>query len=84
MTYFRVDTSDPQETDQESDSVEAHQSYQIEFEGHIIDKEELSGVVKEMAGGKAGPSIFVKGDYFGNWFDLLQKSVTLEFWELLD
>ena len=84
VTYFRVDTSDPQETDQESESVEANQSYQIEFEGQIIDKEELSEVVKEMAGGKGGASIFVKGDYFGNWFDLLQKSVTLEFWELLD
>lgn len=50
----------------------------------MIEKGELGDVLKEMAGGKSGAFLFVKGEYFGNWFDLLRKSVTLEFWELLD
>ena len=41
-------------------------------------------VVADLAGRNTKPAIFVKEKFFGNYFDLIRKSVTLEFWELLD
>ena len=56
----------------------------IVFQDKTLDKEEIEEAVYEIANRAVLPAVFVKGEFFGTYFDVLRKSVTLEFWELLD